>query len=125
MSDHLSKNQKRALRALLVERTVRDAAKAAGVSTRTVYNYLSQSNFLSALRARQDELTAATVASLAGGAGLALATLEEVMDSDATAAAKVRAALGWLKAWRDAVELDSLEKRVSELEASNEHREAN
>jgi hypothetical protein len=118
VQDRLTTNQRKALRALLSHRTVKSAADACGLAERTMYHYLSQDHFRRALRDEQDRLTSATVAALTGGAGRALDTLARVMDDpDATAAARVRAAVSWLRAWRDALELDDLAQRVAALES--------
>lgn len=119
MSDfELSRNQKRAIRALLESPSIRAAASACALSERTLYSYLADPPFAAALRKEQDRLTTATTAALAGGAGQALETLAEVMcDRDASPSARVRAAVSWLKAWRDAVEIDDLTTRIERLEA--------
>jgi len=115
----LSRNQKRAIRALLSCPSVRAAARACGLSVRTLYVYLEDDGFNAALRKEQDKLIASTTAALAGGAGQALETLVDVMtDKSATAAARVRAAVAWLKAWRDAATLDDLTQRIEALEAT-------
>ena len=117
----LSRNQKKALAALLEHRTVTDAAEAVGLGRRTITGYLGDPAFVEALRAEQDRRTAATRATLTGGMDKALSTLGAVMDDpEATAAARVRAAVAWLRAWRDAVELDDLAARVAALETANE-----
>ena len=114
----LSRNQHKAIRALLTTRTIQAAATACGLVVRTIYNYLRQPAFLAELRARQDALTGATTAALAGGVGLALDTLAYVMvDPEATPAARVRAAVAWLTAWRNVAELDDLTQRITDLEA--------
>ncbi|MFZ5919306.1 MAG: hypothetical protein ACOYZ7_20430 [Chloroflexota bacterium] len=113
----LSANQQRAIAALLSEPTIRDAAKKAGIGERTLYRYLADPMFKAELRKRQDEILAATTAALVGMTGDAVATLRAVMQNkDAGDAVKVRAALGWLAHTRNAVELDDLAQRITELE---------
>ena len=116
--EKLTTNRRKAIRALLGHSTVRAAAAACGLAERTLHHYLADPTFRAALRERQDELTAATAARLSGGVGDALATLEAVWhDPEATPAARVRAAVAWLKAWRDATMIDELTQRVAALEA--------
>lgn len=56
-SDKLSRNQVRAIRALLEHRTIEDAAKAVGISPRTLYRWLHSPIFRRALtKAESDSL---------------------------------------------------------------------
>ena len=113
----LSRNQIKAVSALLAHPSVATAAKACGLTERTLYNYLADPAFKAELRRRQDEVIAATTAALVGLSGNAVAVLQDVLsDPEATHAVKVRAALGWLKHTREAVELDALAERVAALE---------
>lgn len=119
MQDDLNINQRKAIQALLAHSTIESAAFACGLHKRTIYNYLADKSFRDALREQQDRLTAATAARLSGGAGQALKTLEDAMsDLDASFAVRVRAAIAWLKARRDAVEIDELTERITALEAA-------
>ena len=114
----LSRNQHKALRSLLSCPSVRAAALDCGLSERALYGYLGKPAFCDALRVEQDKLTTSTVAALAGGAQLALETLAEVMtDKMVIASSRVTAAVAWLRAWRDAVEIDDLTQRIELLEA--------
>ena len=126
MSQELSTNQRKAIDALLAHSRIEDAAAACGLHKRSLFLYVADPSFRDALREQQDKLTAATAARLSGGAGKALATLQAVMDDPkATAAAKVRAAVAWLAAWRQATELDDLSERISRLERGNEPKTEN
>ena len=113
----LTSNQKKALTALLSTTSIEAAAKAAGLSPRTVFNYLTNETFRSELRRRQDNIISQTAATLVGLSDKALKTLADVLsDPDASHAVKVRAALGWLKQARETVELKELAERVATLE---------
>ena len=117
----LSTNQRKALKALLSEPTVRDAAQAAGLGERTVHRYLADATFKAELRRRQDQVIAATTAALVGLSGEAVKTLRDILESRrASNAVKARVALGWLKHTREAVELDDLAQRVAVLEGKLE-----
>lgn len=113
----LNANQRRALAALLEHTTVREAAESVGLAERTLYNYLSDETFKAELRQRQDAILASVTSALVGLSGEAVTTLRDLLGSTtASDAVKCRAALGWLRHTRDAVELDSLADRVTALE---------
>jgi len=113
----LSTNQQKALTALLAEATVAAAADRCGLNERTLYRYLADPAFKAELRQRQDAILASVTASLVGLSGSAVQTLKELLESKAaTDAVKCRAALGWLRNVREAVELADLADRVARLE---------
>jgi phage terminase small subunit len=115
----LSKNQAKALDALLRCTTVSQAAIVAGVSARTIWRYLSNDVFKAELRKRQDQTIKATSAALVGLSGEAIQALQDLLtDPDTTPAVKARVALGWLEHTRKTVELDGLSERVRILEES-------
>lgn len=113
----LSTNQRRALTALLSEPTIRAAAQSAGLGERTVYRYLANDAFRAELSERQAAILAQVTAAMVGLSGRAVETLRDVLDDgEASASVKVRAALGWLQAARQGVELQDLAQRVDRLE---------
>jgi len=113
----LNANQKRALTALLTSPSLRAAAIECKLSERTLYNYLQEPAFRAELRARQDAILASVTSALVGLSGEAVRVLRSVLNAKtATDAVKVRAALGWLRHTRDAMELADLAGRVSALE---------
>lgn len=113
----MNTNQRRAIEALLSEATIRDAAEKAGLGETTLYRYLADPNFKAELRKRQNEALAAVTASLVGMSEKAVRVLRDVLDDpEIPPTAKVRAALGWLKEKREAVELGDLVDRVAALE---------
>jgi len=71
----LNRNEQKALGALLQTTTVKAAARAAGLSERTVYRYLADPDFRAELRKRQDQVIGALIASLAGASGGSVSTL--------------------------------------------------
>ena len=116
MSD-LSKNQARALRAILAHPTLTAAAAACGLATRTLYRYLSDPVFKAALRGRQDEVIAAAVAALAGLAGDAIRVLRDLLkDEGASPSTRARVALGILDRWQSLTTFADLEQRIAKLE---------
>lgn len=113
----LSRNQRKALRALLATTTIRAAAEDCELSTRTLHRYLQEEGFKRALRARQDRILAATTAAMIGGRGKALETLETAQeDEESSWSVRVRAANYWLRHTADQVELAELLERVAAME---------
>jgi len=112
-----SRNQKKALAALLTSTTVDAAAEVAGVSHTTIFGYLREPEFKTALRTRQDAAVAGVVAGLSALAGTAVDVLGNAMlDQDAPAATRVRAALGCLEHLVRLTNLRDLEDRIAALE---------
>jgi hypothetical protein len=102
---------------MLSSTSVVEAAEEAGLARRTIYRYLEEETFRVELRRRQDEALSGVTAALVGKAEDAVEVLHEVMiDQFASDSVRVRAALGWLRFVRDAVELEALSDRVRRLE---------
>ena len=113
----MNTNQKRAVEALLTTPTVSAAARACGLSDRTIWRYLANEEFKAELRKRQDEAVTAVTAALAGLTGDAVQALHDLLtDGETSASVKARCALGWLAERRKAIELDDLAARVAALE---------
>lgn len=113
----LSTNKRKAIDALLSENTVAAAAGACGLGRRTIFRYLSDRDFMTALREREAEARAQTTAALLGGAGAALETLRAVMkDKEASHSAKVAAARVWLAASDKGAETELVLEKIGELE---------
>jgi len=113
----LNANQKKALAALLAEPTVKAAAESCGLAERTLYGYLADETFKAELRARQDAILSSVTSALVGLSGSAVQTLRDLLESKTVSdSVKCRAALGWLRHARDAVELADLSDRVAALE---------
>jgi transposase len=111
-----STRQKRALAALLVEKSTRDAAASVGLSEKTLYRYLQDPAFQGALKQAQDDLTRDAVRRLTAGLGAALGALEELIAGD-DATNRRLAAVAWLTQALKLREFAELERRISELEA--------
>jgi len=109
----LSANQRRAIDALLRTSTVADAARVAGLATRTLWRYLQNDAFLAELRRRQDAATSGTVAALVGLTGEAIAALRALLDGDGVSdAVKARVGLGVLAERHRASEIEILREVV-------------
>jgi len=117
MQQNLTLKQRKAVSALLTEPDTTAAAKAAGVSRDSIYRWLAESAFQTALRDAEAGAIAAVSRALVRLAERAAATLDGAMtDPAAASSTKVRAAdvvLGRLLQLREGA---VLEERVRELE---------
>ena len=111
------RKKEQAIAALLTQRSIDEAARAVDIATRTLWRWLQVPEFKAAyLRARREAVGQAT-ARLQQGSGAAASTLLKIMlDQNAPAASRVRAADCVLTHAAKAIELDDIEARVSALE---------
>lgn len=115
--DGLSRNQRRAIEALMRSPTVAGAADHCGLSEATLYRYLRDDNFEACLSERQDQATSGLAASICGLTDNAMEALEALLTaSDTSDNVTAKVALGVLSHRRDIIELDVLAKRVEALE---------
>jgi hypothetical protein len=116
--DGLSPRQRRAIRALLVEKDITAAAVAAKVGRRSITRWLSDPEFLAALRQAEDQSLDEAARLLLAESGPAVASLAAIhknaLNSPASRATAARAILENALRWG---ELRSLSERLSELEA--------
>jgi Helix-turn-helix of insertion element transposase len=117
----LTRKQEDAIAALLSQRSVDEAARSAGVSVRTLWRWLQLPEFLYAYRKARRDTFSQSVARLQQASTAAVSTLLKIMvDINAPAASRVRAADCVLNHARSAIEVEDIEVRVSELERSAE-----
>lgn len=117
----LGRKQEAAIAALLTQRNVDEAARAAGIGTRTLLRWLKIPDFQTAYREARREAFGQAIARLQQGTGAAATTLLKVMVDPATpASTKVRAADSIFSHATKAIELEDIEARVSELERALE-----
>ena len=111
------RKKEQAIAALLTQRSIDEAARAVDIATRTLWRWLQVPEFKAAyLRARREAVGQAT-ARLQQGSGAAASTLLKIMlDQNAPAASRVRAADCVLTHAAKAIELEDIEARVSALE---------
>ena len=108
-----------AIVALLSQRNVEDAARAAGIGARTLLRWLQTPEFQAAYRAARREAFGQATARLQQASGAAVSTLLKVMvDANSPASTRVRAADSVLDHGAKAIELEDIEVRVAELERS-------
>lgn len=118
MSD-LSRNQRRALAALLECSTITGAAAACELSEKTISRYLALPEFRAALRAAEGDLIDGAGRRLVNGQDKAIQALDSMIDDpEASASNRRLAAVAWLDYVFRYRELVNLETRLNELEAA-------
>ena len=106
-----------AVAALLTQRNMEEAARAAGISARTLMRWLKLPEFQAAYREARKAAYSQAVAKLQQGATAAATTLLKVMvDQSTPASVKVRAAECVMTHSSKAIEIEDIEARVSALE---------
>jgi len=117
-SDKLTGRQRRAVVALLSAPTIAAAAKAARVSERTIYRFLSMPAFVRALARARAEAYSQALGNLAAIAVHAASTLADAMrDPEVPWPSRIASARTVLEATRAGIELDELQRRIDEIEA--------
>ena len=120
MKGHGSKfgrKQEEAVAALLSQRNVEEAARVAGIATKTLLRWLKEPEFDAAYRTARRAAYSQSIARLQQASSAAVSTLLKVMvDTNAPAASRVRAADCVLDHASKAIEIEDIEVRVSELE---------
>ena len=110
-----------AIAALLTQRNLDEAARAAGVAANTLLRWLKMPEFEAAYREARRAAFGQSIARLQQGTSAAATTLLKVLvDSNTPASVKVRAAQAILTHSAKAMELEDLEARVAELERTAE-----
>jgi molybdenum-dependent DNA-binding transcriptional regulator ModE len=124
MTGHGSKfgrKKEDAIAALLSQRSIEEAARAAGVGYKTLLRWHQVPEFEAALRKARRDAVGQSTGRLQQGASAAATTLLKVMlDPGTPASTKVRAAECVLNHAQKAIELEDIEARVSELERASE-----
>jgi len=119
--EKLKRKQEEAIAALLSQRNIEKAARAAGVGTRTLIRCMKIPAFEAEYRAARRAAFGQSVARLQQASSAAVATLLKVMvDPGSPASTKVRAADSVLAHAIKAIEVDDIEARVTELERASE-----
>lgn len=113
----LTPAQNRVITALLIERTTRDAARAANVAERTLWRWLADPAFRAELIRQEGAVIDEATRSLLTMQGAALGVFDNILKSPtANDANKLRAAEGVLDYLLKLRELNSLEERIRKLE---------
>jgi len=120
MAGHGSKigrKQEDAIAALLTQRNVEEAARAAGIGARTLLRWLKLPEFQTAYRQARREAFGQAIARLQQGTSPAATTLLKVMIDPATpASVKVRAAEVIFNHAAKSIEIEDIDARVTALE---------
>src|ERR1700733_7875560 len=121
----LGRKQEEAIVALLTQRNVEEAARAAGIGARTLLRWLKLPEFQNAYRQARREAFGQSIARLQQATSAAATTLLKIMiDASAPASVRVRAADSIFNHAAKAIEIEDIEGRLSELErAAEESRE--
>jgi len=113
----LGRKQKDAIAALLTQRNVEEAARAAGIGVRTLLRWLKLPEFQTAYRLARREAFGQAIARLQQATSAAATTLLKTMiDPSTPASVRVRAADSVFNHAAKAIEIEDLEARVTALE---------
>ena len=106
-----------AIAALLSHRNVEEAARAVGISANTLLRWLKEPEFDAACREARRMAFSQSLARLQDASGAAVTTVLKIMlDTNAPAGTRLRAAEVVLEQTTKAIEVEDLEVRVAELE---------
>ena len=113
------RKKEEAIVALLSQRSIEEAARVTHIGTNTLLRWLKEPDFDAAYRAARRVAFSQAIARLQQASGAAVATLLKIMvDANAPASTRVRAADSVLNHSAKAIELEDIEVRVTELERS-------
>jgi hypothetical protein len=116
-----TRKKEEAIAALLTHRSIEDAAKAVGIGTQTLLRWLKIPEFDAAYRAARRAAFAQATARLQQATSAAVSTLLKIMvDPNAPASTRVRAADSVLDHAKQAIEIEDVEVRVAALEQAAE-----
>ena len=117
-TDRLTPKQVRAIAAMLQSKDVRDAARIANVSERTLFRWMKDDAFRSAMKEAESQAIAQVMRRLSNLCALALDVLEKEMESDlAKESVRVRAADVVLAKVHTFKELNDFDERLAALES--------
>ena len=115
----LGRKQEDAIAALLTQRNIDEAARAAGVGTRTLLRWMKIPEFDAAYREARRQAYGQSISRLQQGSTAAATTLLKVMVDIATPpSTRVRAAEAVLSHAAKAIEIEDIDARLRELEAA-------
>ena len=116
-----ARKKEAAIAALLSQRNVEEAARAAGIGTQTLYRWMKEPGFDAAyLRARRAAF-GQSIARLQQGSSAAATTMLKIMvDSGAPASTRLRAADCVLSHAKQGVEIEDIDVRLATLEQAAE-----
>jgi len=114
-----SRKMEAAVAALLTQKNQEEAARATGISVATLLRWQKLPEFQKAYREARRAAHGQSIARLQQASGAAVPTLLKIMvDQNAPASTRVRAADSVLDHSAKAIEMEDIEARVTELEQS-------
>ena len=120
----LGRKQEEVIAALLTQRNVEEAARAAGIGARTLLRWLKLPEFQAAYRRARRDAYSQSIARLQQGTTAAATTLLKTMIDPATpASVRVRAAEAIFNHAAKAIEIEDIEARVAALELASEQKQ--
>lgn len=115
--EKLGRKQEEAIAALLSQRNTEEAARSIGVASRTLYRWMQEPAFSAAFRDSRRASFSPAIARIQTMTTAAVSTLGKVLvDPNAPAASRVRAATSILEQAAKAIEFEDLEARLATLE---------
>jgi hypothetical protein len=119
--EKFGRKKEEAVAALLTQRNVEEAARAAGVGTRTLLRWLQNPEFQRAYREARRQAFGQSIARLQQATAAAATTLLKIMvDPSAPASVRVRAADSVFSHSAKAIEIEDIESRLAALEQAAE-----
>jgi hypothetical protein len=117
----LGRKQEDAIAALLTQRNVEEAARTAGIGTRTLLRWLKLPEFQAAYRQARREAFGQAIARLQQGSSAAATTLLKLMlDSATPPSTRARCSESVLSLASKAIELEDIESRLAAVERATE-----
>src|ERR1700720_5018351 len=111
------RKKEQAITALLTHRNVEDAARAVGISSNTLLRWTKEPEFDAAYREARRTASCQSIARLQDASGAAVTTVLKIMlDTNAPAGTRLRAAEVVLERGAQAMEMEDLEARLVALE---------
>ena len=115
------RKKEEAIVALLSHPNIEAAARAVGIAPRTLYRWVKEPEFEAACLAARRAAFSQAIARLQQMSGAAVSVLAKIMlDANAPASTRVRAADSVLDHAAKAIEIEDIEVRVSALERGSE-----
>jgi transposase-like protein len=116
-----TRKKEEAIAALLTQRNIEEAAKSIGIGTQTLLRWLKLPEFEKSYREARRAAFCQSIARLQQASSAAVATLLKIMvDTNAPASTRVRAADSVLDHAKHAIEIEDVEVRVAALEQAAE-----
>jgi hypothetical protein len=113
------RKQEDAIAALLTQRNMEDAARAAGIGTRTLLRWMKLPEFQKSYREARRAAFGQAIARLQQGTSAAATTLLKLLiDQNTPASVRARVADSIFNHAAKAIEIEDIEARVAALEAS-------